>query len=127
MINCTCRIYATTAMLKAGQRTGDQSSLLYAGPAYLSSPSRSWQKAAALEGVFAGTLHVHTRTDLSAARRIEIAENIQAGTWDVAEAGTASAGTQWNIPLSRRKFTPRPPDDAFGSAGYGPGQYADDD
>lgn len=104
MTNCTCNVYATTAMLSAGQRTGDQRTLLYSGPAYLAAPRRSWEKAAALEGILAGSLHIHTRADLSSARLIEIENNLQAGTWDVTAAGVGSAGTQWTIPLERRKF-----------------------
>lgn len=104
MTNCTVTIRDVQDTLDAGQRTsaGETTSDLYAGPAYLASPRAAWQKAAALEGLLSATLHIHTATDLRNAKQVVIANNVQAGTWHVAQNGVSGAGSEWTLALTRR-------------------------
>jgi len=91
------QIHRVEQVLEAGYPTSDNPTLLYEGPAYLSSPRRPWERAAALEGLFDGTLYVHTATDLAAADWAVV----DTDQWRVVAVG--KSGTNWRLDLKRRE------------------------
>ena len=103
MINCVAKIYSSEDVLDAGHRTDEDTTLLFEGPALLSAPRRGWQETAAFEGLLAGNLSIHTRTDLSDAKLVVIEQNVQAGAWRVAEGGVNGEGVNWRLTLQRRR------------------------
>lgn len=103
MVNCVAKVYAGEDVLDAGHRTGEDTTLLFEGPAFLGAPRRGWQEQAALEGLFFGTLTLHTRADLSDAKLVVLSETVQAGSWRVAENGASGDGVNWRLALQRRR------------------------
>jgi len=104
MNNCVVRIYDVTDVLDAGQVVdGDEEiTPLYQGPAQIAAPTRSWQQQAALEGVIAATLSIHTRDDLSKAKWISVDRNTLRGNYVVVQNGVNGDGSNWNIALGKR-------------------------
>jgi hypothetical protein len=102
MVNCTATIYTTEQTLDGGHRVAELDGLfrLEAGPAYLSSPSRAWQQAAAFEGQYTATLSMHTATALQDADRIKVEGHVLAGWYDV--VSNSVTGANWSIGLQRR-------------------------
>lgn len=100
MVNCHARILRGTDQLQAGQRVGVSEVELHAAPAYLASPKRAWERVAAIEGNYAGTLHVHTTNNLQMATRAEIADHPLAGSYQI--AGVQVSGFGWRLALERR-------------------------
>lgn len=102
MRNCVVTVYKDVDVLDHGHR-GDapqQTTVLYAGPAYLSAPDRQWEREAALEGVITGNLHVHTTAGLQTATRASIAQHTSAGEYQV--LGSAVTSREWRLALGRR-------------------------
>lgn len=100
MINCTAQVFKDTDVLDHGHRASETTTPLWAGPAYVAAPSRSWEREAALEGVIAGGLHVHTTVNLQPATRVTIANHASAGEYQVLTA--ACTGSEWRLALQRR-------------------------
>lgn len=60
-------------VLDSGYPTGTAAPVvLYLGAAEWSGPSRQWEQAAALEGVLAGSVSLHTAADLSRATHVVV-------------------------------------------------------
>lgn len=102
MQNCVVTIYKDVDVLDHGHRgdTAPQTTVLYAGPAYLSAPSRNWEREVALEGTLTGNLHVHTTAGLQTATRAAVAQHTSAGTYDVLASAVTSS--EWRLALGRR-------------------------
>lgn|GEM_PF-2047291 len=102
MINCVVTVYKDVDVLDHGHRgdTPPQATVLYAGPAYLSAPARNWEREAALEGVYAGEVHVHTHVNLNPATRVVVAGHDSAGEYQV--LGAAVTSREWRLSLGRR-------------------------
>jgi hypothetical protein len=102
MVNCTVTVYKDVDKLDHGHRReqGPASTTLYQGPAYLSAPARNWEREAALEGVYAGEVHVHTHVNLNPATRVVVAGHDSAGEYQV--LGAAVTSREWRLSLGRR-------------------------
>jgi hypothetical protein len=98
--NCRAQIYRGTDQLSGGQRVSTNNVLLLAAPAYISAPRRSWEQMGAVEGGFAGTLHVHTQTNLNPATSVTIEGHQLAGTYEV--VGVRLTSREWALSLERR-------------------------
>lgn len=70
--------------------------VLYVGPAELASPSKSWEQAAALEGVITGSLIVQSAADLTQATHVVVDSS---ETYRVASA--EREGYVWTLRLRR--------------------------
>lgn len=104
MKNCTVKIYDAMDVLESGQRVADktQTNAVYEGPATISTPTRAWQQAAAIEGIFSAVLSVHTRDNLLKAKLVLVDNNSMSGLYTVAQDGVNGEGTNWTLFLSRR-------------------------
>lgn len=102
MVNCTVKVYKDVDTLDHGHRTAgaDTSTALWDGPAWMAAPSRGWAQEAALEGILAGDIHVHTTVNLAPATRVEIAGHSMAGSYQVLSAAVTSS--EWRLTLARR-------------------------
>jgi len=102
VINCVVTVYKDVDVLDNGHRgaAAPQSTQLFKGPAYLASPTRSWERQAALEGVITGDLHVHTHVNLNPATRVVVAGHDSAGEYQV--LGAAVTSREWRLSLGRR-------------------------
>jgi len=102
MVNCTVTVYKDVDVLDNGHRgaAAPQSTQLFKGPAYLASPTRSWERQAALEGVITGDLHVHTHVNLNPATRVTVERHHSAGEYQV--LASAPTSSEWRLTLGRR-------------------------
>lgn len=100
------RIYSVEQGLEAGFPTSDKQrgTLLFEGPGYLTSPARAWQRAAALEGIYGGSVLLHTSEDLSAADWVEVIDEYGGCTW-WRVLGSARSGFEWRLEVSSREVS----------------------
>ncbi|NJK43223.1 MAG: hypothetical protein HC933_02215 [Pleurocapsa sp. SU_196_0] len=80
-------------------RTDDDTQILYAGPANVSAPSRSWQQAAALEGEYDATVMIHSAADLTRAASVAITRHPMAGEYKV--VSNRISKHDWSLALVR--------------------------
>jgi hypothetical protein len=99
MNTVVAQVYQGIELLKEGFPAGTQRRLLYAGPARLSMPARAWQRTAALEGIYSGTLHVLSAADLTKADEVAVGEQV----WKV--LGHSNSANQWRLDLSVREVS----------------------
>lgn len=102
MINCIVTILKDVDVLDHGHRgdTAPQSTQLYKGGAYLSAPTRNWEREAALEGVVNGSVYVHTHVNLTPATRVVVERHPSEGEYEVLNAALTSS--EWRLALGRR-------------------------
>lgn len=100
MVNCTAKVFKDEDVLDHGHKASETSTPLWAGPAYLASPDRSWEREVALEGILTGQLHVHTHVNLSGSTRVSVATHALTGDYQV--LAVALAGNEWRLALGRR-------------------------
>lgn len=102
MTNCVVQIERLDETLDSGQRVAaqDVTEVLLLGPAYISSPKRNWQQAAAFEGLLDASLMVHTAIDLKQAARVLVSRHAMAGEYDV--QGVSTTDSNWRLELKRR-------------------------
>jgi hypothetical protein len=103
MNNVLAKIYTTKQQLNAGFPTDEGGTLLLEGPAQLSSPTRPWERAAALEGVFSATLYVQSAQDLTPSdiAVIEDPTSGQSRQWRILRH--ANSGPEWRLELASRE------------------------
>lgn len=98
------RVYSAEQKLEGGWPTRERSTLLYDGPGYLTSPTRAWQRAAALEGIYGGSVLLHSSEDLTRADWVEVENEYGHATrWRV--LGSAQSGFEWRLEVSSREIT----------------------
>ena len=98
--NCVVQVFKDEDVLDHGHKASESSAPLWQGPAFMASPSRSWEREAALEGAISGQLHAHTTVNLSVATRVVVERHTLAGEYQVLES--ALAGSEWRLTLGRR-------------------------
>lgn len=100
----TVRVWSVEQGLEAGFPRSDRErgSLLFDGPAYLTSPARAWQRAAALEGIYGGSVLLHTTEDLTRADWVEVQDEYGTTTW-WRVLGSARAGVEWRLEVTSRE------------------------
>ncbi|ADH63104.1 hypothetical protein Mesil_1207 [Allomeiothermus silvanus DSM 9946] len=103
MNNVIAKIYNTKQRLEAGFLTDETGSLLLEQPAQLSSPTRPWERAAALEGVFSATLYVQSAEDLTQSDLAVTEEPISGQTRQWRVLSHANSGPEWRLELSSRE------------------------
>jgi hypothetical protein len=104
MTNVVARIYRGDTQLEAGFPRLEEAELLLEQPAHLASPTRPWERAAALEGLFNATLYLLTASDLSQADWVETEDPAgQAALWRI--VSHSNAGPDWRLNLIRREVT----------------------
>ena len=99
-INCVAQVFKDEDVLDHGHRASETATPLWEGPAYLSSPSRSWEREAALEGAISGQLHAHTTVNLSVATRVVVERHALEGEYQV--LGSEPTSSEWRLTLGRR-------------------------
>lgn len=108
MNNVRARIYSTKLRLDAGFPTDAVGTLLLAGPAQLSNPTRPWERAASLDGVFSATLYVQSANDLTKSD-VAITEDLATHhmrEWRV--ISHANTGSEWRLELTHREVRHAP-------------------
>ncbi|PZA08639.1 hypothetical protein [Meiothermus sp. Pnk-1] len=103
MNNVLARIYTTKQRLDAGFRVDEIGALLLEQPAQLVSPTRPWERAAALEGIFSATLYVQSAEDLTPSD-IAVTEDLASGQsrqWRILRH--ANSGPEWRLELASRE------------------------
>lgn len=108
MNNVLAKIYTTKQRLDAGFRVDEIGTLLLEQPAQLASPTRPWERAAALEGVFSATLYVQSASDLTSSD-VAVTEDPatgQARQWRV--LSHANTGPEWRLELTNREVRRAP-------------------
>lgn len=100
MVNCTAKVYRDEDVLDHGHKASEATTPLWEGPAYLSTPTRSWEREVAIEGVLTGHLHAHTTVNLSVATRVVVANHALAGEYQV--LGSDPTSSEWRLTLGRR-------------------------
>lgn len=102
-VNCKVKVYQDVQRLEAGQPRGNaRETLLESGLAFFVRPRRDWQQAAAVEGLFGGSVKILSCEDLSGATRVIVTDHDMAGTYKVNAAST-TGGQMWRLELDRRK------------------------
>lgn len=104
MNNVVVRVYRGELRLEAGFAKREDAELLLEGIAQLSSPSRAWERAAALEGMFDAALYLHAPVDLSQADWAEV-EHTDGRTrlWRV--VSHSNSNYEWRLNLAAREVT----------------------
>lgn len=102
MVNCLVTITKDVEVLDHGHKAATQSTstVIYAGPAYLAAPTRSWEREAAFEGTITGELHVHTTAGMQGATKVVIARHGNQGEYQV--LAVAATSSEWRLALGRR-------------------------
>lgn len=110
MTNCYAKLYQIEDTLEAGHPNRDTDAAIlaaatpiYEGVAFISSPTKAWQQASAVEGFVLLNLHIHTRADLGDVNRVVVSNNQLAATYTVSNNGVNGDGVNWNILINRRK------------------------
>lgn len=108
MRNAYAKLYKVDDVLLAGWNDKSQEPSIagltpvWESPAFVSTPSRSWQQASALEGLELLNLSIHTRTDLNDVNVIVISQNAKAGRYGVESVSVNGDGTNWLLLMGKR-------------------------
>ena len=106
--NCYAKLYVSPDVLEAGfPSRADEVELssqtpVYQAPAFLSTPSKTWQAQAALESNEIMNLHLQSRANLNDVNVVVITDNVNGGTWYTQQNGVNGDGVNWNLLLVRR-------------------------
>ena len=110
MTNCYAKLYKLEDVLEAGHPNRDTDAArisaatpIYEGVAFISSPTKAWQQASAVEGIVLLNLHLHPRSDLGDVNVVVVSNNQLAATYYVSNNGVNGDGVNWNILINRRK------------------------
>jgi hypothetical protein len=101
--NVLARVYNSKQRLKAGFPVDETGTLLLEQPAQLSSPTRPWERAAALDGVFSATLYVHSAAALGQADVVITEDPATGETRQWRAVSHANSGTEWRFELAGRE------------------------
>lgn len=103
MNNVLARVYSAKQKLDAGFPVSAIGTVLFDGPAQLSMPTRPWERAASLDGVFSATLYAQSANDLTQSDAVvtEDPRTHKVREWRV--ISHANAGLEWRLELSHRE------------------------
>lgn len=105
-VNCFARIERREQQRHAGHRLGAAPAsveILYDGPAHITSPTREWERIAALEGAITAQLHVESGIDLLLANSAVVRDHpAYSGDYEVRGVASSGVGTRYSFVLGKR-------------------------